>query len=76
MSTPDITAPDDGTTRGRPAGIATAMRSVSLITAVCHIVSASSTPTNECAYQEWKFLELFVAWRLVKDRPYGVHFIK
>ncbi len=35
ISMPDITAPDDGTTRGRPAGTVAAMRSVSLMTAVC-----------------------------------------
>ena len=75
MAVPDITAPDGGTTRGRPAGIAVAMRSVSLITAVYSIVRASSIPTEECAYQEWKFLKLFVAWRLVEDRPYGAHLV-
>ncbi len=31
---PDIVAPDGGTTRVRPAGVGTAMRSASLITAV------------------------------------------
>jgi hypothetical protein len=35
ISTPDIVAPDGGTTRVRPAGVGTAMRSASLITAVC-----------------------------------------
>jgi hypothetical protein len=38
ISTPDITAPDGGTTRGRPAGVGRAMRSVSLITAVYSIL--------------------------------------
>ena len=38
MSTPDITAPDGGTTRGRPAGVGTAMRIVSLMTAVYSIL--------------------------------------
>jgi hypothetical protein len=38
ISTPDITAPDGGTTRGRPAGVGKAMRSVSLITAVYSIL--------------------------------------
>jgi hypothetical protein len=33
--TPDIVAPDGGTTRVRPAGVGTAMRSASLTTAVC-----------------------------------------
>lgn len=33
--TPDIVVPDGGTTRVRPAGVGTAMRSASLITAVC-----------------------------------------
>jgi hypothetical protein len=33
--TPEIMAPDGGTTRGRPAGVATERRSVSLMTAVC-----------------------------------------
>jgi hypothetical protein len=56
MSTPDITAPDGGTTRVRPAGIAVAIRSVSLITAVCSILTASSNLTNERTYQEGKFL--------------------
>ena len=75
MAAPDITAPDGGTTRGRPAGIAVAMRSVSLITAVCSIIRANSALTNECAYQERKFLKLFVAWRLVEDRPYSTHLV-
>ena len=32
---PDIVAPDNGTTRVRPAGVGTAMRRASLTTAVC-----------------------------------------
>jgi hypothetical protein len=32
---PEMTAPDRGATRGRPMGTVTAMRSVSLMTAVC-----------------------------------------
>jgi hypothetical protein len=35
IRTPEITAPDGGTTRGGPAGVDTERRSVSLITAVC-----------------------------------------
>ena len=38
ISTPDITAPDGGTTRGRPAGSVAAMRSVSLMTAAYYIL--------------------------------------
>ena len=34
ISTPDIVTPDGGTTRVRPAGVGTAMRSASLTTAV------------------------------------------
>ncbi len=75
ITAPDITAPDDGTTRGSPAGIGPAMRSVSLMTAVCSILRASSTLTNECTYQERKLFELFMAWRMVKDRPYSAHFV-
>ena len=37
ISTPDIVAPAGGTTRVRPAGVGTAMRSASLITAVCSL---------------------------------------
>ena len=36
--TPDITAPVCGTTRGRPAGVGRAMRSVSFMTAVYAIL--------------------------------------
>ena len=36
--TPDIMAPDGGTTRGRPAGVGRATRSVSLMIAVCSIL--------------------------------------
>ena len=43
MSTPDNTAPDGGTTRGRPAGVGTAMRSVSFMTAVYSILRTNST---------------------------------
>ena len=39
---PEITAPDGGTTRGRPAGVGTAMRSVSLTTAVYSFKSFSN----------------------------------
>jgi hypothetical protein len=43
MSTPDIIAPDGGTTRGRPAGVGTAMRSVSFMTAVYSILRTNLT---------------------------------
>jgi hypothetical protein len=42
--TPDITAPDGGTTRTGPAGVAKAIRSVSLMTAVCSMLRANFNP--------------------------------
>ena len=45
ISAPDITAPDGGTTRGRPAGVVIAMRSVSLMTAVYSVLRANSSLT-------------------------------
>ena len=73
--TPDITAPDGGTMRGRPAGTATEIRRASLVTAVCSALGANSTLTNERTYQERKLLELFITRSLVKNRPYGMHFV-
>ena len=73
--TPDNTAPDGGTTRGRPAGTVTEMRSISLITAVCSVLRANSCPTNERTYQEWKLLEDFVARSLVEVGPHSTHFV-
>jgi hypothetical protein len=75
IRTPDITAPDGGTTRGRPAGIVTAMRSVSLMTAVYYFLRINSTLTNGNACQEWKLLKFFMARSLVEDRPGGAHLI-
>jgi len=43
---PEITAPDGGTTRGRPARVGTAMRSVSLMTAVYSIRSQTRIESN------------------------------
>lgn len=44
--TPDITAPEGGTTRGGPMGVGVAMRSVSLMTAVCPMLRANSNLTK------------------------------
>ena len=56
MLTPDITAPDGGTTRGRPAGVGTAMRIVSLMTAVYSILRTKPRLTNEHTCQERELL--------------------
>jgi hypothetical protein len=73
--TPDITAPDGGTTRGRLAGVGVAMRSVSLTTADYSIVRAKLEVDNEHTCQERKLLEVFIAHGLVEDRPRGAHFV-
>ncbi len=73
--TPDITAPDGGTMRGRPAGTAIEMRNASLTTAVCSVLRANSYLTNERTYQKRKLLEFFIARGLVEDRPHSVHFV-
>ena len=75
ISTPDITAPDGGTTRGSPAGVGTAMRNVSFMTAVCSILRANSIPTNKRTYQVRKLFELFVARSLVEGGPRGAHLV-
>ncbi len=75
MSTPDITAPDGGTTRGRPIGVGTAIRSVSLMTAVCSILRANLSLTDKQTCQVRELLQFFVARSLVEDRPYCAHFI-
>jgi hypothetical protein len=53
--TPDITAPDSGTTRGRPAGVVTAIRSVSLMTAVYSILRANSRLTTNTLARKGSF---------------------
>lgn len=61
--------------RGRPAAIAIDMRRASFTTAVCSILRANSTLTNERTCQEGKLLELFETRSLVKDGPHSVHFV-
>ena len=77
ISTPDITAPDGGTTRGRPAGSVAAMRSVSLMTAVYYILRLEqlSSPTSEHTCQVRKLLEYFVTRSLVEDWPRGANLV-
>ena len=75
--TPDIVAPDDGTTRARPAGAGTAMRSASLITAVCSFRRwLKFNQLNKYTCQERKLLQIFVVRSFViEDRPRGVHLV-
>jgi hypothetical protein len=73
--TPDITAPDGGTTRGSPAGVGTAMRNVSLMTAVCSTLRVNSIMTNKHTCQVRELFELFIARSLVEGRPRGAHFV-
>ena len=73
--TPDITAPDGGTTRGSPAGVGTAMRNVSLMTAVYSTLRTSSILTNKHTCQVRELFELFVARSLIEGRPRGAHFV-
>ena len=75
ISTPDITAPDGGTTRGSPAGVGTAMRKVSFMTAVCSVLRANSSSTNKDTCQVRELFELFVARSLVEGGPRGAHLV-
>ena len=61
--------------RGRPAATAIDMRRASLTTAVCPILRANSTLTNERTCQEGKLFDLFVTRSLVKEGPHSVHFV-
>ena len=72
---PDITAPDGGTTRGSPAGVGTAKRNVSLITAVCSTLRVNSIMTNKDTCQVRELFELFIARSLVEGRPRAAHFV-
>jgi len=62
---PDITAPDGGTTRGGPMGVGVAMRSVSLMTAVCFMLRTNSSLTK------WKRLPSKEASRVLRSSELG-----